>query len=256
MKIYLDFVFLINFFFDFILLYGTSLILKRKVLLKQLLFGSLLGTISLLFLFIKLNNLSLFILKLLLSILIIISTFGYKNLKENIIYFYILSITLGGVLYLLDITITYENTGLLFIKNKYSLNIILFLFISPIIIYLYIKEHLSYKNTISNKYLVNIYINNDLYTLEAILDTGNNLKDPYKNRAVIIIDEKINKNKKKVIYVPYKALNTEGVIPCILPDKVIINNKEFNNLLIGLSTDKISLNGISCILPNTLKEDL
>ena len=92
--------------------------------------------------------------------------------------------------------------------------------------------------------------------LEAILDTGNNLSDPYKKRPIILIDQEISHQRKKIIYVPYKALNTEGVIPCVLPDKVIINNQEFKNILIGLSKDKFSLNGISCILPNKIKEDL
>lgn len=256
MKIYLDLVFIINFFFDFLLLYGTSKILKRQVLLKRLLLGSTTGALSLIFLLFSLTSLELFILKVILSSLIIIITFGRKNFFQNILYFYILSIILGGTLYLFDITVTYKNTGVLFVKNSYFLNIILVLSITPIIIYLYVKEHLNYKTKITHKFQVEIKLNNTSYQLEAILDTGNNLTDPYKKRSIILIDEKVNIQRKRVIYVPYKALNTTGVIPCILPDKVIINHKEYKNLLIGLSTDKFSLNGISCILPNKLKEDL
>lgn len=256
MKIYLDLVFIINFFFDFILLFGTSKILKRIISLKRLLLGSLVGSLSLIFLFFPLTSFKLFLLKIILSVLIILVTFGKKNLIQNIIYFYILSIILGGTLYLFDISVSYQNTGLIFIKNGYVLNIILILIVSPIIIYLYIKEHLKYKNKISNKYQVEIHINDNTYSLEAILDTGNNLSDPYKKRPIILIDEEVNPKRKRVIYVPYKALNTEGVIPCILPDKVIINNQEYKNILIGLSKDKFSLNGVSCILPNKLKEDL
>lgn len=256
MKIYIDLCLIINFFFDFLLLFGTSKILKRKVSLKRLLLGSFTASLTILMLFIRLNNFSLFILKLLLSILIILVTFGKNNLKENLIYFYILSITLGGTLYLLDITTTYNQTNLLIVKNKYSLNIIVILITTPIIIYLYIKEHLSYKLKISAKYNVILTINRKKYELEATLDTGNNLKDPYKKRSIILIDKNINIKNNKVIYVPYKALNTEGVIPCILPEKVIINNNEYKNILIGLSKDKLSINGTSCILPNSLKEDL
>ncbi len=256
MKVYLDLVFFINFFFDFILLYGTSKVLKRVVSLKRLLLGSLVGALSLIFLYLPLTSFSLFILKLLLSIAIITTTFGHKNFLQNIIYFYILSVILGGTLYLFDISTTYQNKGVLFIKNGYALNIILILIVAPLIIYLYIKEHLKYKTKIANKYHVEIKLNDQTYTLEAILDTGNNLADPYKKRPVILIDEKVDPKRKKIIYVPYKALNTTGVIPCILPDKVIINKKEYKNILIGLSTDKFSLNGASCILPNKLKEDL
>lgn len=256
MKIYLDFVFLINFFFDFLLLYGTSKILKKIVSLKRLLLGSFIGTISLLFLFFSLSSLELFLFKALISIIIIIVTFGKKNFFQNITYFYILSIILGGSLYLLDITFTYKNSGMVFIKNGYVLNFILVLIVSPIIIYMFVKENRAYKLKITTKYQIEIYLNENKYLLEAILDTGNTLTDPYKHRPIVLIDKKINHKRKRVIYVPYKALNTEGVIPCIIPDKVIINDKEFKNCLIGLSKEKFSLNGASCILPNKFKEDL
>ena len=256
MKIYLDFVFIINFFFDFLLLFGTSKILERVLSLKRLILGSIVGTLTILSLFISLSSLELFFLKIILSFLIILVTFGKKDFLKNITYFYILSIILGGTLYLFDITFTYENTGLIFIKNGYVLNIVLILISSPIIIYLYIKEHISYKTTLSNKYNIEIYLNDNKYVLEAILDTGNTLTDPYKKRPVILVDEKITYKRKKIIYVPYKALNTEGVVPCIIPDKVIINSKEFKNCLIGLSKEKFSLNGATCILPNTFKEEL
>lgn len=256
MKIYLDFVFTINFFFDFILLYGTSKILKKVLSLKRLLLGSLVGTLTLLFLFIDLSSPELLLLKIVISVFMILITFGKKEILKNLTYFYLLSIILGGSLYLLDITATYENKGFLFVKNKYTINFILMIIISPIIIGKYIKEQTAYKTKISHKYKIEIYLNSNKYTLEAILDTGNTLTDPYKKRPVILIDKEINYKRKKVIYVPYKALNTTGVIPCILPDKIIINNKEFKNCLLGLSKDKFSLEGVSCILPNKFKEDL
>ena len=256
MKIYLDLVLIINFLIDFILLFGTSKLLKKTTSLKRLILGSIIGSLSLIFIFIDLNTIGLLIYKIIISILIILITFGQKDFKKNITYFYILSIILGGTLYLLDITFTYKSTGLVFIKNAYFLNFILIIIASPIIITLYIKEYKNYKLTITNKYKVQIEINNEKYILEAILDTGNNLKDPYKKRPIILIDTQVNYARKRPIYVPYKALNTEGVIQCILPDKVIINNIEFKNCLIGLSKDKFSLNGVSCILPNMFKEDL
>lgn len=256
MKIYIESIILINFFFDFILLFGTSKILHKLLSLKRLILGSITGSLSIILLYRNYSSFELFILKIIISILIIISTFGLKDLKRNLLYFYLLSIILGGTLYLLDISISYKNNYFIFINTKYSLNFIILIILVPLIIYLYVKEHLSYKNTILNRYIVEITISKDLYKYEAILDTGNNLTDPYKNRAVIIIDKKLNISRKKIIYVPYKALNTSGVIPCIIPDSVIINNKVFKNCLIGFSTSKFSLSGASCILPNKFKEDL
>lgn len=239
MKIYLDLILIINFIIDYLLLYGTKKILKNKTSIKRILLGSIIGSISSL-LMIYQNNI---IMKILLSILIIIITFGINNIIKNITYFYLLSIILGGTLYLFDL-------------NIYKLNYQILLIISPILIYLYIKENIKYKNIYLNNYIVEIYINNKLYKLEGMIDTGNELKDPYKKRSIILVNINLDYRKFKYLFVPFNALNTQGIIPCIKPDKIIINNKIFTNYLIGLSKDKFHLNGVECILPNTIKEEL
>ena len=239
MKIYLDLILIINFIIDYLLLYGTKKILKNKTSIKRILLGSIIGSISSL-LMIYQNNI---IMKILLSVLLIIITFGINNIIKNITYFYLLSIILGGTLYLFDL-------------NIYKLNYQILLLISPILIYLYIKENIKYKNIYLNNYIVEIYINNKLYKLEGMIDTGNELKDPYKKRSIILVNINLDYRQFKYLFVPFNALNTQGIIPCIKPDKIIINNKIFTNYLIGLSKDKFHLNGVECILPNTIKEEL
>lgn len=256
MKVYLDFVFFINFFFDFLLLFGTSKILKRVVSLRRLFLGSAVGSLSLIFLFFNFSSIELLLVKILLSFFIIFCTFGKKNLLSNISYFYLLSIILGGFLYLFDISFSYKNSGIVFVRNGFFLNFFVILIAAPVIICYYVKENIKYKNVVSNKYIVEIYINDKLYKMEGMLDTGNQLTDPYKKRAIIIVDLDIDVAKNKFIYVPYKALNTNGVIPCIKPDRVIIEEKIFSNCLVGLSKDKFMLDGASCILPNQFKEEL
>lgn len=255
MKIYLDLVVLLNFFFDFLLLYGTSKILKERVPIKRLVLGSVVASLSVFLLFIKLNSVSLFLIKAGISIGIILTTFGKKNFIKNISYFYLLSIVLGGGLYLLNISFTYQNQGILFINNGLSINFILLIIVSPIIIFCYVKEHVLYKNTYGNIYEVLIINGSNKYKLMGLLDTGNRLKDPYKGRSVILINNDILMGGD-IVYVPYKALNTTGVIKCYKVDKVIVEEKEFSNCLVGISKDKISIDGVECILPNIFKEEL
>jgi len=255
MKIYLDLVFLLNFFFDFLLLYGTSKILKEMVPIKRLVLGSVIASLSVFLLFIKLNSVSLFLIKVIISIGIILTTFGKRNFIKNISYFYLLSIVLGGSLYLLNISFTYRNQGILFINNGLSINFILLIIVSPIIIFCYVKEHILYKNTYGNIYEVLIIKNNKKYKLMGLLDTGNRLKDPYKGRSVILVNNDILM-EGDIVYVPYRALNTTGVIKCYKVDKVIVEEKEFSNCLVGISKDKITIDGVECILPNIFKEEL
>ena len=77
MKIYLDVIIFINFFFDFVLLFGVNYLLKLRKSLIRLVIGSIIGGLSILSLFISLNSFSLFILK----IIKIITLLKVKYLK-------------------------------------------------------------------------------------------------------------------------------------------------------------------------------
>lgn len=256
MKIYLDLVFIINFFFDFIIIMGTKCILKENVKFIRLLLATLFASSSIFLLFIPINNITLFILKFIISIIIILIAFGRRNFFKDLVYFYLVSVFLGGVLYLFDISFTYKNKGLVFFNNGMYLNFVVVLIISPIIIYLYVREMKKYKSKYSNIYNAQICINDKNIFLKAMLDTGNNLTDPYSGKSVVLVNKNIKINSKKFIYVPYKALNTSGVIKCFNVDMVIVNDKVFKNCLVGISSDIFSLEEVDCILPNSFKEDL
>ena len=79
MKVYLDLVFFINFFFDFIILFATKIALKEVVPFWRLILGSLAASSSIFLLFLSLTNLELFLLKVLIIIVIILNTFGMRN---------------------------------------------------------------------------------------------------------------------------------------------------------------------------------
>ena len=106
------------------------------------------------------------------------------------------------------------------------------------------KEHYDVILTISNK----------TFYLEGYLDSGNHLKSPFSHKAVILVNLEIPVSN--LIYVPYHALNSSGVIPCVRPEKVLVNQKEIHNCLIGFSKSHFQLEGCNCILPNQIKEEL
>jgi len=98
MKVYLDSLLILNLFIDYFILYGTKKLLKRKTSIKRLILGSIIGSLTTFTVFLKLTSLKLLIIKLILSIFIILVTFGKRNFIENIFYFYIISIIIGGLL--------------------------------------------------------------------------------------------------------------------------------------------------------------
>ena len=123
MKIYLDLVIFLNFFFDFLILFGVRVVLKKNTTLKRLLLGALVGSLTIFSLFIPFTTITLFFLKILLSVVIILTTFGKKGFFQSILYFYLISIILGGGLYLFNISFSYENKGLMFYKSGVTITL-------------------------------------------------------------------------------------------------------------------------------------
>ena len=235
---------LLNFLFDLVILLSVNYILKRNIKLKRLIEGSLLGELSIIFLFI--NNQLLIILKILLSILMIIYTFNYKDLKyfiKNITYFYLISMLLGGAIY--------------FLKNEFKIPYIYIIIISIFILIKYLKILTNYKIYTSYYYNIDLYFNNkDHLILNAYLDSGNCLKDPYTNKDIILVNKDKVHNKNKSLYVPFSSLNNTDLLECIKGFKLIINGKTNTNFLIGISEDKIMMDGIDCIINNNILEGL
>ena len=259
MKIYIDYVFFINFLFDFILLLGISIILKRNVSIKRLIIGSLFGSVSILILFINLNNILFFIIKMLFGLFMIIISFKYKDFKytlNNFVYLIILSIILGGFLYFINLEAGYEHTGMIFYTNGKNINVYILIILSILFIIIYKKIISKYNREINSYFKVDLFLNKKIVSLNGFLDTGNKLKDPYFNKPVLILNNNIKINENKFIFVPFNSLNNKGILKCYFIDKIFIHNIGYKyNILVGISNDKISIPGVDIILNNEIMEE-
>lgn len=245
MIVYVDVVLILNIVLDFILLMSVSVILTRNAKLLRIFLGSIIGGASTFLLFVNLNSISSLIFKLLLGLLMVIVTFGYKDIKytfNNLFYLYTLSFSVGGVMYLL------------MEKEYYNYLVLIIGFI--VVLFMYIKQAKNYQNSYTNYYPVELYLNDKKYLLTGFLDTGNKLYDSYKHRPVVIIDKRIKYKLEEVIYVPYASLNNESVLKCLKTDKIIINNHVFKNYLVGISNQRFKIDGINCLLHSKMKGDL
>ena len=245
MIIYVDVVFFINIILDFILLMSISIILTRQAKIKRIILGSIIGGVSTFLLFINLSSILSLIFKLLLGLLMVIVTFGYKDIKytfNNLFYLYTLSFSVGGVMYLL------------MDKSYYNYIVLIISFI--LVLFIYVKQSKTYQNNYINYYSVELYLKGKKHVLTGFLDTGNKLYDNYKHRPVIIIDKRINYELDEVIYVPYMSLNNRSILKCLKTDKIIINNHIFKNYLVGISNEKFKIDGINCLLHSSMKGDL
>lgn len=249
MTIYVDLVFLINLIMDFYILSGVKFLLKLETKLVRIILGSLVGSFSLFLLFFHLSTLSLNLFKIIISILMILVTFGKYKFFNRLFYLYVVSIFIGGSIYLINYSLGYEVSGLLFINNGYSINLLILLIISPIIIYLYVKEFLKLKHKLNTTYNVTIKIKKKEINVEGFLDTGNKLIDPYFRRPIVLLSKKyIDLRGKKILYVPFSSLNNNGLLKCIIPEYILIDNKKYDSVLIGISENL----SFDCILNERL----
>lgn len=239
MKMYIDLFFIFNFIIDFIITLSVSIILKRKSSYIRMILSSLLGGVSSLLLFTSLNKILIEIISI---VLMVVISFGYKGIRyviKNILYMYILSTLLGGIIYLFNIKVS----------NNVFLSYLIIIIIAIEVMVLYIKENKKMKNIYNNYYKVDIYFkSNDKLSLIGFVDTGNNLYDPYKKRPIILISNKYYRNDNFIL-VPYHTLSGNGLLKCIKPDIIFIEGIGYKgNVLVGFSDSPNLIDGIDVIL--------
>lgn len=239
MKMYIDLFFIFNVIIDYIIIMSTSILLKRRTSYIRMILSSLIGGISSLVLFTSLNKIVIEIVSIVIMVLI---SFGYKGIRyliNNILYMYILSTLLGGIIYLFNIKVS----------NSMFLTYLIIIVISIEIMILYIKENKKMRSIYNNYYRVDIYFKDrEKLSLIGFVDTGNNLYDPYKKRPVIIVPNKYIKEDKYIL-VPYHTINGNGLLKCIKPDIIFIDGIGYKgNVLIGFSDSFNFGDGVDVIL--------
>ncbi len=273
--VYADIVFFENLIINYVILYVTVLIKKIKKSYFRILISSIIGSvyaiISITTKNIYINNIFFKILLSILMIIIISQTMEMKKIIENIALFYMLSITSGGA----AIVVSYLTQGYT-LKTINGIPIINFpilmsgigLIIGITLIVFTIK---NFKTKISKKdifYDINIFIYGKSIKVRALLDTGNMLKDPLTNRPVIIVTKRslskivpepildninliiggdrlgqiINKEvSKRIKVIPFKSLGNEhGILIGIKSDKIIVDNCEIKDVIIGIYEKEFS----------------
>ena len=104
MKVYIDLLVLLNTLFNYVLFSSISYILKRNVSIVRMIVASIVGNISILLLEVS-NVIVFFSGKICIAIIINLVCFGYKDIRylcKNVIYFYLVSIILAGIIVLIN----------------------------------------------------------------------------------------------------------------------------------------------------------
>jgi len=227
--VYIDVLFFINFIMDSILLVITGRLSGRDFSVFKILAGGALGGIySASVFFAPLSFLSAWLIKLMVSAVMVGISFGFKpikNLIRFVLNFYLASFLLGGALsaifYFSGRPSVMANGIYYFPLSIFQLYIVAF----PLAISLayYFKKSKNRLNNYGKYCTVTIGFKDKKITAPGIIDTGCSLTDPYCKKPVIIIDldmasELLEESCFAFRLIPYSTIESDGFMKAFSPD--------------------------------------
>lgn len=283
MTVYLDIILIENICMNYIILLATGLIVKNKITKTRILLSSLLGSIYAVTSYItKLQIYSTIIMKIILSIGMIYLAFKPKNIKQmlkHLVIFYLTSFAFGGCAFALLYFIKPQD---ILMKNgvyigTYPLKIAILGGIVGFVVinisFKIIKGRITKKSIFCD---VEIYLNNNISKVHALVDTGNLLKEPITGNSVIVVEKQqlynlipnnILDNVEEIMYcnnnlenidseyisklrlIPFSSLGTpNGMLIGTKVDKIKINFEEeeidVTNVIAGIYNKSLTKNGL------------
>ncbi len=218
MIVYIDVLVLVNFIVNLFVLHVTVQTLRKRVNIMWMCLSSFLGSLYVLtVVYPKFKYLSYLPFKIFIVIAMILIVFRQKSILFNIkasLIFILYSILLAGMC----LFIAMSN------GNDMSFNVIIInfpyqkLMLSVMIIYILIYRLVVFigdRNKISTLiYTIDIVDGSYKKTINAFLDTGNELREPATNLPVLIVERDILRevilDKNNTYYIPYKVINGES----------------------------------------------
>lgn len=260
---YIEYYIIENLLINYIIISCTYILTKRQNDNKRKVMGASIGSIySVAYLCPSLDILFTFPFKIITMTIITLISFEYKNKKDYLrllLVFYMVNIFISGTTYFVI-----YFTGIDHMKISF---LIVCAYVScEILKYIYRDiKFMKYVKEFTKTITINLLDNS--CQCEALLDSGNLLKDPISNSDVIIVKSSAIKtllpsNLSKLSYdnmdimkaeeiisslddeistrirmIPYKHAGSSGsgIIVGLKPDSVIIGNQRIGNVILGIS---------------------
>jgi stage II sporulation protein GA (sporulation sigma-E factor processing peptidase) len=192
MTVYADVLIVVNLFVNYALLLCTSLILKNRVSNLRLLIGALIGSLYGLVIF--LPKISIYIelpMRIAVSMLIVLASFGYKNMRRFLRCFFTLfavTFAFGGIMLVLWVTVApvgmIYNNGTVYFDIDLSV-----LAISTVVCFALVSliSRLTARKAPTNSiYNITVTNNDKKISGVALCDTGNSLVESFSGFPVVI----------------------------------------------------------------------
>ena len=245
--VYVDILVILNTLVNYFILLAIRKITRSYTKRWRIALGAFVGGISSLLLFLEYLNVVMTVLKVLSGVLMVVVTFGIKPLKQfvkRLFFLFAITFLFGGVTYAIyiffDKDIMLYSNGIIYFDVDMT-----FLVVCSVISYCVITIITKYtdKKASKNKeYYVTIENNGKSVSCIALMDTGNNLREPFSNYPVIMADKSVFNQlytDDTIRLIPISTVNGESLIKSFRPQKISIGNFVADKVYVGESVSEL-----------------
>ncbi|MBO4940661.1 MAG: sigma-E processing peptidase SpoIIGA [Clostridia bacterium] len=277
--VYLDMLFLMNFFIDTLVLLGTAFLIKKTLCLWRIALSSSLSAFySTVMFFPQISFLYSIVFKvvfLFFSVWIAFPSYTIKALFKNALMFFASNLIFGGIMFFLIFFTDFGTTMNTFVSNgeiyfNISSKTLIFSIILAYLV-IYAISFIKKENMVASRKQVDItvFFENKTVDFKALCDTGCTLCDPISGFPAIILSPKCAKQlfpkellcairentipagyETKLRVLPFSTIDTPlEIMYGIIPDKILFEEREIKKAIIAISnTDFGKKSGFSGIL--------
>lgn len=243
MTVYVDILIILNTLINYFILLAVGKIARIHNARWRILLGASVGGVSSLLLFLEDLGIIMTLLKFATAVLMVIVTFGVKPVKRFLkCLFLLFAITFlfGGLMFavymLFDKDILIYSNGIVYFDIDLT-----FLVVCTVVSYIVItliSKITDKKAPKVKEYYVTVENAGKVLSCTALMDTGNNLREPFSDYPVIMTDSDLFQKlftEDKIRLIPVSTVNGEALIKAFKPEKITIGKNEIDRVYIGES---------------------
>lgn len=287
--VYVEYILLDNILMNYLILFAAGKALKMNPRTWRLFLSAAIGAIYSLFELMLYPSLLDFLpVKLILSVVMILTAFHFYTIKEffkDLIAFYIMTFVFGGAMFAVGYIFggNFSYIGGINYYGGVPIRLLLVGIVLVLVLFRLYKQFNVYFKSKDNRYKLQIFIGDKYGIFDALLDTGNQLVEPISKTPVIVCDSKklkrivgdevlqfakdmeqnskmdITKDNMRIL--PYQTIEGGNkVMLGIRPKCVVIekdnNKKVIEDVYIGINTTGVLLKGAGVLLNPQLIYDI
>ncbi len=228
--IYIDVLFVVNFFITFFLLLITAKLSKRDDKMKRTVLASFIGgAYALVILCEDLNYAVSFFGKLAAACIIVLAAYKFRDFKtyvKEVCIFFFVNLLFVGIM--VGLWLLFKPKGVIINNSTVYFNVsarvLLFSAFTAYVLSALIIRIYNSKASAKELYSVTVFKSNSKIRFFAFADSGNNLKEPFSDYPVIIAQKELFGGIDCRRAIPFSSIGGEGVLFAFKPDRVEISS--------------------------------